>query len=248
MRQNLRAAIAVVIVVAVVVAGVAVAIYFLFPRSDPRFEGIPTIYPYANDFANALSPGYVEWLDDICYEVDVATSCEVAILVVNTTQPNDINYFTLRTFQKNEIGKEGKDNGVLIVVATEDGTWRVEVGYGLMGILTGARVTDLANDYFLPYTETGDLDNGLVEFTTAIGTAIINEYTGDTTGKPAYPISWIPLVWWQWILVIAAIGFIGIVTRGRIFLPIIWILGGLSRGGGKFGGGRSGGGGGRGRW
>jgi uncharacterized protein len=248
MREKVRIALIVIVLLIVFLAAVAAIIYVLFPAPDPRFEGIPTIYPYANDNAGALSPGYVEWLDDLCYQVDSQTSCEIAILVVNTTHPNDINYFTLRTFQKNQIGKEGKDNGVLIVVATEDSAWRVEVGYGLMGILTGARVTNLANTYFVPYMDAGDLDTGLVELTVAIGNIIIEEYTGDTGGKTAYPISWIPLVWWQWLLVIVAVVMLSVVTKGRIWIPLIWILSALSGRGGKFGGGRSGGGGGRGGW
>ncbi len=248
MRQNVRVALTILIVLVVVIVLAAVAVRVLFPPEDPRFAGIPTIYPYANDKANALSSGYVEWLDDICYQVDEQTSCEIAVLVVNTTQPNDINYFALRTFQKNEIGKEGKDNGVLIVVATDDNAWRVEVGYGLMGILTGARVTNLVEAYFIPYMDAGDIDDALVELTTAIGNIILTEYTGDTSGSPAYPISWIPLTTWQWAVVIVVLLVLGAITRGRIFWPILWILGAMTRGGGKFGGGRSGGGGGRGRW
>jgi len=248
MRDSTRIVVIAAIVLMIFIGVVAVAFYVLFPKPDPRFEGIPDIYPYANDYASALSPGYVEQLDEICYYVDVQTSCEIAILVVNSTQPNDINYFALRTFQKNEIGKEGKDNGVLIVVAIEDNTWRVEVGYGLMGILTGARVSNLVDAYFVPYVEIGDLDTGLVELTTAIGDIIIDEYTGDISGKPAYPISWIPLSWRQLLLIIAVIVVLGVVTRGRIFWPIIWIIGAMTGGRGKFGGGRSGGGGGRGRW
>jgi len=248
MREKVRIAVTVIIVLMTLAGIAAVAVHFLFPAPDPRFEGIPTIYPYANDNAGALSPGYVEWLDDLCYQVDSETSCEIAILVVNTTQPNDINYFALRTFQKNQIGKEGKDNGVLILVATEDNAWRVEVGYGLMGILTGARVTNLVSTYFVPYMDVGNLDDGLVELTLAIGNIIIDEYTGDTSGKPAYPIPWIHLVWWQWLVVIVAVVVLSAVTRGRILWPIIWILSMLSGKGGKFGGGRSGGGGGRGNW
>jgi uncharacterized protein len=242
--RRIAALIVVVIVIAVVTVG---AYYILFPAPDPRFVGIPTIYPYANDNAGALSPGYVELLDEICYYVDAQTSCEIAVLVVNTTQPHDINYFALRTFQKNGIGNKGVDNGVLIVVATDDGTWRVEVGYGLMGILTGARVTNLVDAYFIPYYGDGNLDDGLVELTAAIGNVIIDEYTGDTSGSPAYPISWVPLELWQWLLILGAIGVGGVLTRGRIFIPLIWIIQLMGRSGGKFGGGRSGGGGGQGR-
>ena len=248
MRDKVRIAVTVIVVLMIFAGIVLVAIHFLFPPPDRRFVGIPTIYPYANDNAGALQPGTVEWLDSLCYEVDSQTSCEIAVLVVNTTQPYDINYFALRTFQKNHIGKEGKDNGVLIVVATEDNTWRVEVGYGLMGILTGARVTDLANTYLIPYLDVGDLDSGLEELTYAIGSIIVDEYTGDTGGKTAYPVSWIPLTTWQWVMVIAVLVVLSIVTRGRIWWPVIWIFGALSGGKGRFGGGRSGGGGGRGGW
>ncbi len=248
MRHNVRVALTVIIVLLIVAGAVAVAARILFPPADSRFVGIPTIYPYANDYAGALSSGYVDLLDNICYQVDSRTSCEIAVLVVNTTQPYDINYFALRTFQKNQIGNKGVDNGVLIVVATDDGTWRVEVGYGLMGILTGARVTDLTNEYFVPYAQTGDLDTGLVELTTAIGDVIISDYTGPTTGTPAYPISGIPLELWQWGVIILVVVVLGTVTRGRIFWPVIWIISAMTRSGGRFGGGRSGGGGGSGRW
>jgi uncharacterized protein len=182
----------------------------------------------------------------MCYQIDYETSCEVAILVVNTTQPNDINYFALRVFQKNAIGKEGKDNGVLIVVAVNDKTWRIEVGYGLMGILTGARVADLAENYLVPYVENGSLEDGLYDTTYEIGTILINEYTGESTGKTAYPIGWLPLTTKQWILVIVVVIGLGIVTRGRIFIPLLWVISLFGGGRGKFGGGRSGGGGARG--
>jgi uncharacterized protein len=246
MRQNTRLAITVVMVAVLVIGALAISLRLLFPPKDTRFEGIPTIYPYVNDEADALSYDYYASIDDMCYQIDYQTSCEVAILVVNTTQPNDINYFALRVFEKNAIGKEGKDNGVLIVVAVSDETWRIEVGYGLMGILTGARVAAIADAYLVPYIENGSLDDGLYDTTYEIGTILINEYTGESTGKTAYPIGWLPLTTMQWILVIVVVIGLGIVTRGRIFIPLLWVISLFSGGRGKFGGGRSGGGGARG--
>lgn len=248
MRPNARLVVSVIVVLLLLVGIVAVGIHFLFPPKDTRFVGIPTIYPYVNDNAGALSPGYSQWIDDICYEIDVETSCEVAVLVVNTTQPNDISYFALRVFQKNEIGKQGKDNGVLVVVAVDDRTWKVEVGYGLMGILTGARVMNIAETYLVPSIENGALEDGLVDFTSEVGLILIDEYTGDTGGRPAYPIGWIPLLSWQWLVIIVVFVVLSVLTRGRIIWPIIWIVQMLSGGRGKWGGGRSGGGGSRGRF
>ena len=247
MRPEMRRIALAVVAVLIVLVLIFATISILFPPVDSRFVGIPTIYPYANDNAGALEIGDKEWIDSICLEIDQETSCEVAVLVVNTTQPNDISYFTLRTFQKNAIGKEGKDNGVLIVVAVDDDAWKIEVGYGLMGILTGARVTDLANEFLVPeMTDTGNLGFGLVDLTTAIGNILVDEYTGSAGGNPAYPIQGIPLESWQWILLIGVIILIIVATRGRALVFIFWIFQGLGRGGGKWGGGRSGGGGGRG--
>jgi uncharacterized protein len=243
MRPEVRRIVLAVVAVVVVICLLFVVLSALFPPQDPRFIGIPTIQPYANDFANALGPGDVEWIDSICYDIDYQTSCEVAVLVVNSTLPNDINYYALRTFQKNGIGKEGKDNCILIVVAVQDKHWRIEVGYGLMGVLTGEEATDLGLTYIAPYlNDTEYLGGGLADLTTDIGTIIVNEYTGDTSGTPAYPINGIPLELWQWILIIAVIA-IAVVTRGQAFLWILLIFRGGS-GGGRWGGGRSGGGGG----
>jgi uncharacterized protein len=248
MRPNARLAISLIIVVLLLVGAVAVGFRLLFPPKDTRFVGFPTIYPYVNDLAGVLTSDYAVVIDDNCYEIDYETSCEVAVLVVNTTQPNDISYFALRVFQKNAIGKEGKDNGVLIVVAVSDKTWKIEVGYGLMGILTGARVANLAETYLVPNIDGGALDEGLVDLTYEIGTILIDEYTGDTSGKPAYPIGWIPLTTWQWVILIIVIVVLSVLTKGRILWPIIWIIEIMSGGRGKFGGGRSGGGGARGRF
>lgn len=243
-RRMAVAFLAMMIVIGLVSAG----IYFLLLGEDSRFEGIPTIYPYVNDNAGALTQDYRDWIDSICLTVDVNTSCEIAVLIVNTTQPNDISYFALRVFQKNEIGKEGKDNGVLVVVAAGDRTWKIEVGYGLMGILTGARVSEIANSYILPSIENGTLGDGLVKLTAEIGAILIVEYDGSASGTGKYPIGWIPLEWWHWGLIILGIVVLSIVTRGRILWPIVWLLGSLGRGRGRFGGGRSGGGGARGRY
>ena len=247
MRPEMRRIALAVVAVLIVLVLIFATISILFPPVDSRFVGIPTIYPYANDNAGALEIGDKEWIDSICLEIDQETSCEVAVLVVNTTQPNDISYFTLRTFQKNAIGKEGRDNGVLILVAVDDDAWKIEVGYGLMGILTGARVTDLANEFLVPeMTDIGSLGFGLVDLTTAIGNILVDEYTGSAGGNPAYPIQGIQLESWQWILLIGVIILIIVATRGRALVFIFWIFQGLGRGGGKWGGGRSGGGGGRG--
>ncbi len=68
------------VVAMLILAGFAIWSYF---RPDPRFEGIPKLEYYVTDEVGVLY-NYYE-VEDICYTVDVETSCEMAVLVVNST-------------------------------------------------------------------------------------------------------------------------------------------------------------------
>jgi len=239
--SRLRAVLAVVAAVVLVGAIVAGAYLLLMPPKWPD-DDIPVIYPYANDLAGAMDQWYVDELDYYGIQVDEATSCEMAVVVVSSTHPYDVNYFALRTFQYNGIGEEGRDNGLLVVVATDDRTWRVEVGYGLEGILPDTRVNALAEAYLGPNVTAGEYGEGLVSLCFALGNIILNEYEGETSG-PSYPISWIPLTWPGLIAMAVVFIVLTAMTRGRILWPLLWVLSMITGGRGGFGGGRSGGGG-----
>ncbi len=243
MRSSTKVALAIIVVVALV-GGTVAGVYFL-TRPLPRDPGIPTdLEYYVNDRAGVLSDDDIYYIGQLCNEVDTNNSCEIAVLVVNTTGQYDIDYYSLRVFEYNGIGKSGQDNGVLIVVATDERTWRVEVGYGLEGILTDHTVAELTRNYLAPNMTAGHYGDGLFELTYAIGVIIEDNYTGGHSGTPAFPIDGVPLTWWQLGLIAVVFVILIIVTKGRLLFPIIWILSLLGgRGGGGFGGGRSGGGG-----
>jgi uncharacterized protein len=232
-------------VLAIVIAAVVAGGYLLLRTIDNDAEsGIPELEYYATDLAGAVSDDDLYYIGELCYEVDLNSSCEMVVLVVNTTYPHDINYFSLRTFQYNGIGKSGQDNGVLIVVATDDQAWRIEVGYGLEGILTDVRVSHLAREYLQPNMTAGSYGDGLLELTYAIGEILITEYDGDRSRGPAFPVVGVPLSWGEWAIVAVVFIVVVIVTRGAALRPLLWLLA-LMAGGkrGGFGGGRSGGGG-----
>lgn len=244
MRSSIKV-VAALLVMVVLLGGVLFGAYMLLkPSSSGPEEGIPTLEYYTTDYAGVLTIDDLNWIDEVCYEVDVNSSCEMAVVVVNTTQPYDINYFALRTFQYNQIGKAGRDNGVLVVLATDDNKWRIEVGYGLEGILTDIRVNRLAEEFLEPNMTAGAYGDGLFELTYAMGTIMEEEYEGDRSGTPAFQIFGVSLSWVDMAIIAVVVIVASALTRGRILWPLIWILGLLGgRGGGGFGGGRSGGGG-----
>lgn len=222
------------------ILALAVLVALVASSAPSSGQEIPTIYLYVNDLATpgALLTNEENDLTDLCYQVDSLSSAEIAILVVNRTLPMDIDTFAFRVFEANAIGKAGKDNGLLIVVATDERAWRIEVGYGLEPILTDAKVADFGRTWLEPALAVGDYYGGLHDVTLAIGQEIVDLYEG---GSGSNPDLWV----WDWrgiALGVVIFLALGVLTGGRVFL---WI-GNLFRRGG-FGGGRSGGGGAKGR-
>jgi uncharacterized protein len=230
---------------------IAMAMMVLITGASPSLadeDDYPTLKYWVTDNANVLLMAEELDIETLCIEVFEEKGAEIAVLTVNTTAPDDISMYAFRTFEKNSLGQEGKDDGVLIMVSTDDRSWRIEVGYGLEGVLPDILVWQIANDYLIPELDEGDYYEGLLYTVAFLGREILDNYQ---EGKPPkddgdpYPISWLPLTWGQLILVVVIFLAISIFTGGRG----LW-LGGLfyGSGGRRWGGGRSGGGGARGKW
>lgn len=208
----------------------------------------PDLEYYVTDHANVLTLEEELSIEELCIIVYDICGAEMAILIVNTTQPEDINIFSTRTFQQNGLGQEGKDNGLLLLITTDDRLWRIEVGYGLEGALPDAKVGYIATTYLVPYLEQGDYYTGLYGTVDYLGGEIVANYDGThPTNNSPYPISWIPLTFWQLLLIVAIIIGLAILTRGHILLLFLLFIG-RGRGGKRWGGGRTGGGGAGGKW
>jgi uncharacterized protein len=206
-------------------------------------QDIPTVYLYVNDLASphALLGAEARDIEDICFQLDLETTAEIAVLIVNTTQPLGINLFAVRTFEANGIGKEGLDNGVLIVISTDERAWRIEVGYGLQGVLPAGFVGRVGTDNITPYLAAGDYYGGLYEGTVEVGQRILDRYEPPTGERPTPD-----LIVVNWRAVAIGVGIfilLSVITKGKI---LFWFGNIFMRGG--FGGGRSGGGGARGKF
>ena len=218
---------------------------FLLAAASPLVvsQPVPEVFLYVNDLTEprTLFVDESDTLTDLCYEVDVRTTAEIAILIVNTTLPSGIDRFVSDTFAANGIGKAGEDNGVLLVVSTDELRWRIEVGYGLEGILNDGKVGTIGRAILDPALAVGDFFTGIYDATLAIGQEIVDNYVPGTA--PSGVPSLIVIDWPKLAITIAVFLVVAAFSRGRVLL---W-LGNINRRGG-FGGGRSGGGGARGRF
>jgi uncharacterized protein len=86
---------------------------------------------------------------------------QIAVLIVPTTQPEDISQYSIRVAEAWKIGREKQDDGVIIVVAKDDRKMRVEVGYGLEGAIPDLVAKRIITEIMSPHFKQGDFYGGL---------------------------------------------------------------------------------------
>ena len=164
---------------------------------------------------------------------EAATTNQVVVVTLPSLQGYTIEDFGYQLGRHWQIGQEGRDNGVLLIVAPEERKVRIEVGYGLEGTLTDALAKSIIEGDILPFFRTGKYSVGIVRGVNSILAAIEGTYKPKRS-KRAKRRQDVP---WPFFLLIPFVIFVA------------WVLGsgGGGRGGGYYGGtsggGLSGGGG-----
>ena len=99
---------------------------------------VPTLRGRVNDYANVLQSSQAQALETQLAQLERDTGHQVAVLTIPTLDGEDIEGFSIRVAENWKIGKKGHDNGAILVVAVKDRRLRLEVGYGLEGVLPDA--------------------------------------------------------------------------------------------------------------
>lgn len=214
--------------------------------------------------AQIVDNSWVDSIESYCQDVDANTTAEIVVCVfpslyghgLKDSSGNEIsdivqlgvhifNDEPLETYdgEQTGIGKAGKDNGVLLVVAIAERQYRFEVGYGLEGDITDIETGLIAKQYLVPAFQGGDYGQGIYDTVVALGeqipasndTAPLRGYyyyesdvSAPQQSTPFWDIYYYGMPLWL-IIVLAIVG---------VALPV---FGGAARGGGRSGGGGSGG-------
>lgn len=122
---------------------------------------------YVNDFANILSDAQEQVLEEQVQTFEKQTGNEIAVVTIQTTGDETVESYAVTLFKEWGIGKAETDNGVLLLVATDDRKMRIEVGYGLEPILTDAKSALIIRSA-TPLFKSGDYDQGTIKMATDI--------------------------------------------------------------------------------
>lgn len=150
---------------------------------------IPQIEQRVNDFTNTLS--FNEWksMENMLKRFEDSTSTQIVVLMVDSLNGQSIEEYAVSVFDKNKIGQARKDNGVLLVVAKNDRKIKIEVGYGLEGVLTDVLCEQIIDKEMVPQFKDANFYGGLLTGVTSIMGAVSGEYKAEPRGKAAPAIS-----------------------------------------------------------
>jgi uncharacterized protein len=213
-------------------------------RAEPVSQLKPT--DYVNDFAHVLDRNTIAQLDNICQQIDQKAHAQIAVVTVNSLDGSDIESYAVDLFHKWGIGSKATDRGVLILLATQDRRYRIEVGYGLEPILPDGKVGGIGREA-VPLLKQNDYSGAVSLMSMRVADVIAQDAGIQLMGaRPRAPTRvQEPNTGMSigGIIVLVIIGLIVLFTPlGRLLLWGLLLGGG--RGGGGFGGGGFGGGGG----
>ena len=204
------------------------------------------------DDANILSPAVEASLTEKLAGLETTSGHQLVVVTLPTLQGLEIEDYGYQLGRSWAIGDAKLDDGALLIVAPNERKVRVEVGYGLEGVMTDALSSVIIQTAILPKFKAGDMEGGVVAGTDALvqqlglpddqaranataATAKAKEHAGG----PPIPFIILIIVFW---IIIATLR--GRRRGGGLASALPWIiLGGMSGGGRHDGGGWGGGGG-----
>ena len=213
---------------------------------------------WLTDEAGFLSSSTVEELNRELESYERETGHQVIVYIGKTTGVVPIEEWAARAFEAWGVGRKGLDDGLVLFIMSEDRKVRIEVGYGLEGIVPDAIAARVIDD-ILPKLREGDPDGAVREAVSSLKERVSRGDAGELPEKEVADSD--GLNFFEKIL----IGIVGLfvlyllLTNPLLVLRILYVImssgggfggGGRGSGGGVFrgGGGRSGGGGATGSW
>lgn len=122
-----------------VILTVLISIIFNITASAKVNVPSPTSEFFVNDFANVLDAETEQYIYEKGKAYNNGGGTQVVVLTMNSIDGESVEDFSIKTAREWAIGDVDKDNGVLIMLVTESRDIRIEVGYGLEGVLNDGK-------------------------------------------------------------------------------------------------------------
>ncbi len=202
----------------------------MFAQSLPKPAG------RVNDFANVIDAATEADIDRDLDGLEQRTSSEIAVATVSSLDGMSVEEYATRLFRDWGVGQGAQDNGVLVLVAPNEREMRIEVGYGLEGVLPDGLAGQIIRDEFTPRFRDGDYSGGIrngvrrvlevVEKHQVLTPEELAKFNNSNSGND-FPL-WIALPFFG-LFVTIGFSMLGVGLRSKTGFPVLFgsLFGGL---------------------
>ena len=138
--------------------GAALLLAFSFAQAQ---VAVPPLAARVTDITGTLSGEAVTRIEAKLKDLETRKGSQIAVLIVPTTQPEEIDQFGIRVAEAWKLGRKGVDDGAILIIAKNDRRLRIEVGYALEGALPDITAKRIIAETITPRLKQGDFDGGV---------------------------------------------------------------------------------------
>jgi S1-C subfamily serine protease len=132
-------------------------------EEKPSEQEYPDPIGYINDFADVIDEEYEDRINTLIKDLEEKTTAEIAAVTIESLELKTIDEYSFELFNKWGIGKEDKNNGILLLIALDEMKVRIEVGLGLEDIITSDIAKKIIDDLIIPKFREGDFNQGMYD-------------------------------------------------------------------------------------
>jgi len=133
----------------------------LFPLCAHALIAVPPLQGHLTDLTKTLNAEQAQAIEQSLTAFENRKGTQIVVLILPSTGPEPIEPFSMRVAEKWKIGRKRQDDGVILVIAKADRAVRIEVGYGLEGVLTDLHSQRIISDTILPHFKQNDFYGGI---------------------------------------------------------------------------------------
>jgi uncharacterized protein len=122
---------------------------------------VPPLQARLTDLTGTLTSEQQAGLEQTLRAFETKKGTQIAVLIVPTTKPEEIEQYALRVVELWKLGRKKVDDGALLLIAKDDRTLRIEVGYGLEGVLNDATAKRIVSEVITPPLRQGNYFGGV---------------------------------------------------------------------------------------
>jgi uncharacterized protein len=148
---------------------------------------IPELKERITDLTGSLTTTDKETLDQRLRALEADKGAQIAILILESTLPETIEQTSIRVADQWKIGRKGIDDGVIVIIAKQDRTLRIEVGRGLEGVIPDAMAKRIIAEDMVPLLKEGNMAGALQKGVGSISHLIQGEVLPPPAESPSNP-------------------------------------------------------------